>query len=263
MGDFDGTPLVAGSIFGGRSFAVDNLGRLKGPQAGTIHRSGENIAECDSCIGEKTVETCTHGFYAYTDGSTRYRNTDTVEGVIEGYGITQIGTKGFRSEKSKIVALHLPAPKKEPLWVTPVRWAQKAHFYDGWSVITWILSGLGLIGFGITSAICKWPGDEDHKGPTSYPTAASIFLILALICAFVIFFSIYGENSKKYSRRTRIDRKDKDRLILRNKKIRAAYPNVKYFTDYRDMMIEYKLAEPIITPEVYTPDHPDFWTVGT
>lgn len=53
-----------------------------------------------------TPATCVCGFWAYYDRA-RW-NDDAVRGVIEGYGKTTLGTKGFRCEKAKIVALCLP-----------------------------------------------------------------------------------------------------------------------------------------------------------
>lgn len=51
---------------------------------------------------------CTCGFYGYYDGSNDYRDEDRVNGVVEGYGETVIGTRGFRAMKARIVALHIP-----------------------------------------------------------------------------------------------------------------------------------------------------------
>lgn len=55
------------------------------------------------------MEHCTHGFHAYYEGSNDYGEDDErVNGVIEGYGETVVGTRGFRSMKARIVALHIP-----------------------------------------------------------------------------------------------------------------------------------------------------------
>jgi hypothetical protein len=65
---------------------------------------------------------CTCGFYAYygdtgtvSDEYTLYEDTRSsmttpkmqVPGVIDGYGLTTVGTKGFRAMKGRIAALHL------------------------------------------------------------------------------------------------------------------------------------------------------------
>jgi hypothetical protein len=48
---------------------------------------------------------CQHGFYAYYDGSRDYHEKGDITGIIEGYGETVIGTKGFRCMKARIIAL--------------------------------------------------------------------------------------------------------------------------------------------------------------
>jgi len=54
------------------------------------------------------MSTCGHGFYGYYDGSNDYYQRGHVMGVIEGYGETIIGTRGFRCMKARIVALRIP-----------------------------------------------------------------------------------------------------------------------------------------------------------
>jgi hypothetical protein len=53
------------------------------------------------------MEKCKHGFYAYYDGSNDYKTDDRISGVVEGYGETVIGTRGFRAMKARIVALRI------------------------------------------------------------------------------------------------------------------------------------------------------------
>lgn len=55
-----------------------------------------------------TLDTCKCGFYGYYDGSDDYHQQGHVSGVVEGYGETVIGTRGFRAMKARIVALHIP-----------------------------------------------------------------------------------------------------------------------------------------------------------
>ncbi len=47
---FDGTPFVAGSLFGLRSFSVDSLGRLTGVVHKSVWRPGVNEAECFAAV---------------------------------------------------------------------------------------------------------------------------------------------------------------------------------------------------------------------
>lgn len=54
---------------------------------------------------------CTCGFYAYLNGVNDYISAGRVIGVVEGYGETLIGRRGFRSNKARILAL-APSPEK-------------------------------------------------------------------------------------------------------------------------------------------------------
>lgn len=67
---------------------------------------------------------CTCGFYAYHDGVSDGMSGATVlHGVIEGYGKTTIGTRGFRCSKARILALAVPSvsssPTASPTWGCP------------------------------------------------------------------------------------------------------------------------------------------------
>jgi hypothetical protein len=55
-----------------------------------------------------SYEKCACGFYGYYDASNDYYQDDRVNGIVEGYGETVIGTRGFRAMKARIVALHVP-----------------------------------------------------------------------------------------------------------------------------------------------------------
>jgi hypothetical protein len=51
---------------------------------------------------------CGCGFYAYFDGGNDYAQEGRVAGIIEGYGTCTVGSRGFRAEKARLVALVLP-----------------------------------------------------------------------------------------------------------------------------------------------------------
>jgi hypothetical protein len=145
MSDFSDRPFMAGSLVGLRAFDVDSLGRLVGPQYGGIFKPGENVGQClrgslqgfsvmqwqlDSQMARLTgrpapprpeprirpmdpqhqvgSQGCGCGFYAYFDGTNTYARAKRVAGIIEGYGVCTVGTRGFRSEKARLVALVLP-----------------------------------------------------------------------------------------------------------------------------------------------------------
>lgn len=80
----------------------------------TAHTSGRVLvteAELLRDLNElpHEVKDCTCGFYAYFDpAANEYASPQRVTGVIEGFGETWIGTRGFRCQKSRIVAVALP-----------------------------------------------------------------------------------------------------------------------------------------------------------
>lgn len=139
---FDGIGFAPGVVRGARSFDVDVLGRLTGIHYKQVWRPGENTAECrkresdtwggtflnsltisyveEAIYGRKrkpvpkvepekpkphSMETCACGFYGYYDNSNDYYAKGRVSGIVEGYGETLIGTRGFRCGKARIVAL--------------------------------------------------------------------------------------------------------------------------------------------------------------
>lgn len=139
--EFDGA-FAPGVVRGARSFGVDKEGRLTGV---VFHQAlwypGVNHAEClkgrendpyliRAFLTQMTAawtssahllpapeqphefETCHCGFYGYYDGSNDYRHrvNTRVSGVVEGFGETLIGTRGFRCSKARIVALTIHDP---------------------------------------------------------------------------------------------------------------------------------------------------------
>lgn len=152
VGEFNGIEFAAGSVVGARSFNIDDLGRLTGVNFPQVWRPGENEAKClrDSAPHGMTaagvyqamglipppwlsqavqpvepkpdlphsMEKCSHGFYAFYDGSNDYREQANISGVIEGYGEVVIGTRGFRCMKAKILALHIGGDEKKAAQVS-------------------------------------------------------------------------------------------------------------------------------------------------
>lgn len=146
-GEFSGINYGVGVVRGVRSFDVDQYGRLTGVSFKRAWKPGENEAEClagsggfvtaainqwitsisasyypggpvvpvivpkreqSPARGPHSLDGCSHGFYAYYDGSDDYKSDARISGVVEGYGETVIGTRGFRSAKARIVALCIP-----------------------------------------------------------------------------------------------------------------------------------------------------------
>jgi len=154
--EFRGVDFAIGSIMGVRTFGIHKEGLLRGMVFKQIWRPGENQAVCMKKgtlnVGPDTPESivrlrkllgsagphvgghmmnCDCGYYAfYSDVDNYYYQhiqdkSDRFAGIIEGYGITVQGPKGFKSEKGRIVALLLPDlstfPKEtneEYLWRT-------------------------------------------------------------------------------------------------------------------------------------------------
>lgn len=128
--EFGGRGFAAGSVKGARSWNIDKLGRLIGVTYPQVWVPGENHAACrktdpfsirytvnpstmkierDSSEDRPTpdhgMDTCGHGFYGYYEGSNDYGSEARVSGVVEAYGETVIGTRGFRAMKARILAL--------------------------------------------------------------------------------------------------------------------------------------------------------------
>ena len=123
MSDFSDRPFVAGSLIGIRSFKPIGERLFAPVQRHPAWVPGENVAECRRPLMFSVmppVEALDHragsmgcrcGFYAYFDlGSNPHHQLGNVLGLIEGYGVTTVGTRGFRCEKARIVALIAPEP---------------------------------------------------------------------------------------------------------------------------------------------------------
>lgn len=116
---FDGREpdFAVGSVAGVRWWRLltgAEGGRLSGVRASWA--PGENIAKCGRGMtaGTHVVpdENCGCGFWAYwsppgPDNEHGFKLA--VLGVVEGYGKTLIGERGFRCAKARITALHVPA----------------------------------------------------------------------------------------------------------------------------------------------------------
>lgn len=130
-GEFDGASFAAGVVTGTRSFDVDKLGRLVGVSYSVVWTPGENQAKCmfrdefgamlygrgrpelrEARREPHSIADCAHGFYGYYEGSNDFYEAGRVMAVVEGYGETIVGTRGFRASKARIVALHIPSDVK-------------------------------------------------------------------------------------------------------------------------------------------------------
>lgn len=118
MSDFADRPFVAGTLTGIRAFKPQD-GWLRAPVNRTsVWRPGENVAECVpqpfSAFNRDDPHQvagmgCRCGFYAYFHaGYNPHQRPGDVLGLIQGYGVVTVGTRGFRCEKARIVALIAP-----------------------------------------------------------------------------------------------------------------------------------------------------------
>lgn len=126
--NFTGPEFVVGSAKGIRVWRTDSLGRLTGWTHREVWTPGENVARCrkgevdtytrlsiyygldgeraEPC--ESIDPACACGYWAYHSGTPDFGSSEGVVGIIEGYGKTTIGTKGFRCEKARILAFAFP-----------------------------------------------------------------------------------------------------------------------------------------------------------
>jgi hypothetical protein len=158
MNQFSDRPFAIGSMFGIRSFKVDN-GKLTGVVHTCAWQDGVNEAICDDTftrwaetirsIGISAAEAswnmtqtmaalngkvslrkrpvpppvpvpapkrrpphpigsldCTCGFYAYFDrGHNPHHKEGQILGIVEGFGVMTVGSRGFRCSKARIRAL--------------------------------------------------------------------------------------------------------------------------------------------------------------
>lgn len=144
FGDFE---FAVGTVRGLRSWHAEEAG-LRSVSRKYIWRPGENTAhcyrvelcDCADCRAERDamlavsphrMETCDCGFYAYfapqievgSETYTRPTGSYTI-GVIEAYGRTIVGTKGFRAQRARILALALNGTEPDASLST---WAAIAH----------------------------------------------------------------------------------------------------------------------------------------
>lgn len=105
---FGGVDWSVGEIYGHRAFNVGYDSKLYSPVMGDFSWiDGENSSKCNMCRNSRTPN-CSCGFYAYYDPADQHVDGD-LYGIIQGYGMVDRGTLGFRAEKCKVVALHVPS----------------------------------------------------------------------------------------------------------------------------------------------------------
>lgn len=113
-GDFD---LAVGCVTGYRWWVLprehlpEHAGLLLGATGRQLWLPGDNEAFCNFNRRHwPPVEPCGCGFYAYWTHTVRDLGLAGVQvmGAVEGFGHTLIGDDGFRCERARIIALHVP-----------------------------------------------------------------------------------------------------------------------------------------------------------
>lgn len=302
MSDFDGREYGVGTVRGVRAFSVDDFGRLKGVQFPSIWTPGENVAKCSAKkiaagwtmdlvrsphggppvfkndkTGELTtaplmepahpeghsLKNCSHGFYAFYDGSNDYKSDARISAVVEGYGETLVGSRGFRAEKARIVALCFPGAKLNEPTLEPTATATRSRFLLGWPLTARIL-------------YCIAAGTAGGAAVTEFaagaPTHGAILAVAAAAQWAIAFLMPFYPSTRK--RRVSKKQRELDALAaIRSAqfglsatritetliaKIRRNYPDVKVFNSF-DAMVRAFPPDKGLEPSPET--DPNFWTV--
>lgn len=59
------------------------------------------------------IADCNCGFYGFFNGSLDYADDHRASGIVEGFGMVNVGTRGFRASKARVIALYMP-PEASP-----------------------------------------------------------------------------------------------------------------------------------------------------
>jgi len=116
MSEFSGVPFVAGALYGIRAFDVSPEGTLHSPSATFDWGPDINIAICNRETGlynrmiisrhKIASGDCTCGFYAYFQTKyDAYWIPGRARAIIKATGTITYGSRGFRCEKARIVAI--------------------------------------------------------------------------------------------------------------------------------------------------------------
>ncbi len=250
-------PLVAGSLHGLRSFHVNSDGTLGAVSWPYTWVDGENIATCHERMrdhltstqqplqslflafhnplkvpGHSVADCSEHGFYAYTDGSADFHHPYRVEGVIEGYGVVQEGTRGFRAEKGRIAGLVVPDP--DPV-VERNLWEKVKHFRDNMTMKKKV--AMYLVYFVL------WMVSFSSLG--EHGVIADVFCALGMAAALAALWVAWGPTyhplrgleDRIFKNHNGISRKDAYR------KIRETYKSAKFFETREEMLAHFNMKE--------------------
>lgn len=108
--EFDGlaAPDMVGVVTGIRRFTIYEDADLLSPYAAKAWQCGWNKAECLCTAHAAPNANCSCGFYAYYGADQTESHVGNVTGIIEASGRVIVGSKGFKAEKARVVALIEP-----------------------------------------------------------------------------------------------------------------------------------------------------------
>lgn len=268
--DCTGYDLAVGTATGIRLWRVDDLGRLTGLTHRTVWTPGVNTARCgrtrrtpacaagncgrvhgyelstaglgmDACREPAPCDggdpACGCGFWAYHDGVTGSESApgpSMVLGVVEGHGKTTVGTKGFRAQKARIVALAFPRRH------TIDRTRERRLRRRGWAA-AWAFIAVGLM-------LYDWL--------TDWPWWAGVLAGLLLGAASLpAHRPADRERKRNHAEWTRLQAAAPSAEA--EARIRRNYPDVEFHDSIEAMKAAHP-PDPMLEP---TPDNdPEFWT---
>lgn len=238
-------PLYTEPIIGARAFNVDVLNRLIPHTCGRVPwKPGENVSTHMKDTGTYYVdqwrdtrdhhapdECKTCGYYGYTDRQAardhHVQGFTQTTGIIGGYGKVAVGPWGFRAEKARIVALHVPH--------TVVTLGRVANLFRPWVLcILAAVSALGMIA-----------ESSDKPGITGWGVLFAVLGFVSVAAA-VIVGSVTGSFHKPPITG-----------LVSHRILRRLYPDVQFHLS-RTIMLRRHGIKPVPVPD--PEDDPNFWT---
>lgn len=223
---------------------------------------------------------CTCGYYAYFSSHSSESKWGEIQGVIRAFGNSTIGSKGFRAEKSELVALTVPGYWTRFIklgWFLPIlaRVLPRRRFIVGSGGYN---SSDNHEGFGIFLAIAGFAA-LCVGVPMTAISMTNGQLFLAMLGLLLIAFTVYVAallftDDAEFRRESDPIASDPTPSIVSlspsklAKHLQTLYPGVKIYSSRRKMLRKYPVSklsdfvsipdikrEPLPTPET----DPDFW----
>lgn len=181
---------------------------------------------------------CSCGYYAYFDrGHNPHHNGAQVEGIVQGHGVTTVGSRGFRAERAEIVAL-----------IKPGRVRRGDRPLDGLAARCYG-AGPAVAGVGFAAAFVGFIFGV--AGTTQWGPLATPAFLLPIIGALMIYLGFRSID-------VHFDGEITPRLPF--DLVQANYPDVPVFRSRRAAMRAFPLTPPP-PPVAPTPStDPNFWT---